>query len=408
MPEIADRHGISPGWLADKLFMGQSFGEYLRSLVTPFNAVAALITAVGVPLIVYRFAYGLGATTNLSQTNAWGLWIGFDMLGGVALAAGGYTLATLVYILGLKRYYAVLRPAILTGFLGYLFAVIGLMVDLGRPWRLPYPIVYSWGVSSVMFEVSWCVLLYLTVLFLEFLPAALEWLGLRNARARAMKVTIGLVVFGVILSTLHQSSLGALFLMAPSKLHPLWYSPFIPVFFFVSSVIAGLSMVIVESALSHKLFRDLVDPASHVDLDRITIGLGRGAAVVLFAYFFLKLQGLVDSGRWDLLATPFGYWYLVEMLGFVLLPCVLFAVGARHANVRLIRATAAIAVVGVVLNRLNVSMIAMNWNAADRYVPHWMEVVTSVTIVTIGILTFRWIVNRMPILRPDAAFDSSH
>ena len=384
------------GWVTEKIFLGMPLATYLKSLVTPANFISGLIMAIGIPIIVYRFAYGLGASTNLSQTNPWGIWIGFDMLGGVALAAGGYTIATSVYIFGLKEYHPIVRPAILTGFLGYLFAVLGLTADLGRPWNLPVPLFFSWGGPSVMFEIAWCVVLYLTVLGLEFLPPVLEWLGWKKALDLAMKATIGLTVVGVMLSTLHQSSLGGLFLMAPTKLHPLWYSPFIPAYFFISSIAAGLSMVIVESGLSHRAFQNRVD--HNVDLDKLVIGLARGASIVLFAYFFVKVQGVADGGRWALLTTGYGYWFLFEMLGFVMLPSILFAYGARHAMPTLIRWTAAWTVLGVVVNRLNVSVIALNWNAAERYVPSWMEVMVSLTLVTIGISVFRWIVYRMPVL----------
>lgn len=399
---------ISRPWIRDKLLMGLPLQAYLRALVAPFNAVAAIILGVGLPVIAYRFVSGLAAVTNLSQTNPWGLWIGLDVLCGVALAAGGYVLASTVYLFGLKQYYPVLRPAILTGFLGYLFVVVGLMVDLGQPWRISYPVFRSFGVTSVMFLVGWHVFLYLTVQFLEFCPAVFEWLGFRRTRHVVASLAIGATVFGVILSTLHQSALGALFLLAPTKLHPLWYSPFIPVFFFISSIVAGLSMVIVESSLSHRIFRNQIDPQQHVDLDRLTLGLGKSASVVLFTYFFLKLLGLADGARWNLLGTPFGTWYLVEVLGFVLLPCFLFAHGVRHGDVTLVRATAALTVVGIVLNRLNVSIIAFNWNVADRYVPSWMEIMTSITIITIGILTFRWIVNRMPVLHEHPEYAEEH
>jgi len=243
------------------------------------------------------------------------------------------------------------------------------------------------------------------VLFLEFLPSVFEWLGWSKARMWAVRMTIGLTVFGVMLSTLHQSSLGGLFLMAPTKLHPLWYSPFIPAYFFISSIAAGLSMVIVESALSHRAFQQRAD--HKVDIDGIALGLARGASIVLFAYFFVKLQGIADSGRWQLLATGWGYWFLVEMLGFVLLPSVLFAYGARHSHVRLVRWTAAWTVLGIVVNRLNVSVIAMNWNVPDRYFPSATEVIVSLTLVTIGISTFRWIVNRMPVLKAHPAYRDS-
>jgi Ni/Fe-hydrogenase subunit HybB-like protein len=400
------RYALFVSWVRDKLLMGMTLRRYLRSLVTPFDVVAALILLVGVPVIIYRFTFGLGAVTNLSQANPWGLWIGLDVLSGVALAAGGFTLASVVYIFGLKQYHAVVRPAILTGFLGYFFVVVGLLVDLGRPWKLPVPVFYSWGTSSVMFEVAWCVFLYLTVLALEFSPTLFEWLGWRKLREWLVRLTIGLTVFGVMLSTLHQSSLGALFLLAPHRLHPLWYTPFVPIHFFVSAVIAGLSMVIVESGLSHRIFRNQIDPSAHVDLDYITLGLGKAASVVLFAYFFLKIQALADSGAWGLLITPYGYWYLVEVLGFVLLPCFLFAYGVRRDNVALVRASAALTVVGVVVNRLNVSVVAMNWTAGVRYFPSWMEIVVSLTIITIGVLTFRFAVNRMPVLREHPAYQS--
>jgi Ni/Fe-hydrogenase subunit HybB-like protein len=308
----------------------------------------------------------------------------------------------------LKQYHAVVRPAVLTGFLGYVFVVFGLLVDLGRPWRLPYPVFYSHGVTSVMFEVAWCVFLYVSVLALEFSPAFFEWLGWKRPQRWAIRLTIGLTVFGVVLSMLHQSSLGALFLMAPTKIHPLWYSPFIPLFFFASSVVAGLSMVIVESTLSHRAFRDQLEPGKHVDLDRIALGLGKGAAMVLFTYFFLKLLGVADGGHWALLLTPMGGWFAVEMLGFVALPCALFVYSVRTRNAGLVRVAALLTVIGIVVNRLNLSLVAFNWDAPVRYVPHWMEIMTSITIVTIGVMTFRWIVNRMPILHEHPDFHGSH
>ena len=171
MNETVPSAGGALSWPREKLLMGLSLREYLSTLVTPFNLVAGLIVLVGLPVIAYRFVFGLGASTNLSQVNPWGLWIGLDVLSGVALAAGGYVLACTVHIFGLKQYSPVLRPAILTGLLGYLFVVIGLMVDLGRPWRIPYPVIYSYGVTSVMFLVAWHVFLYLTVQFIEFSPA---------------------------------------------------------------------------------------------------------------------------------------------------------------------------------------------------------------------------------------------
>ncbi|MBP1634849.1 MAG: Polysulfide reductase NrfD [Acidobacteria bacterium] len=395
-------------WITQKIFLGMPLGAYLRSLLTPGNAIVALILVPGIPAVIYRFVYGLGAVSNLTQVNPWGLWIGLDVMSGVALAAGGFTIATLVHVLGLKAYQPIVRPAILTGFLGYLFVVIGLMADLGRPWKLPVPMVYSFGTGSVMFEVGWCVALYLTVLALEFSPVAFEWLGLRKAREWALRATLALTILGLCLSTLHQSSLGALFLMMPHRVHPLWYSGFVPIFFFVSAIAAGVAMVIVESALSHRAFHGRVAPGSHAQLDEITLGLSKAGALILFAYFFLKLQGLVDGGRFDLLNTGYGYWFLFEMFGFILAPAFLFGLAVRRRQPALARWVAGWTVLGIVVNRLNLSVIAFNWNAAERYVPSATEILISATIITIGVMAFRWIVNRMPVLQDDPAYPPAH
>lgn len=167
-------------------------------------------------------------------------------------------------------------------------------------------------------------------------------------------------------------------------------------------------MVIVESALSHRAFKEQFQGHTHAHPDRLTLGLAKGASVVLFAYFFLRLQGLVDSGRFDLLLTPYGYWYLFELLGFVLAPCLLFAMAVRWQNARLARWVAGWTVLGVVVNRLNLSVVAFNYNAPERYIPSFMEVMISVTVITIGIMMFRWIVNRMPVLHEHPDFPQTH
>jgi Ni/Fe-hydrogenase subunit HybB-like protein len=395
-------------WATEKIFLGMTLRDYVKSLMTWGNALVALILLVGVPMIVYRFAFGIGASTHLTQTNPWGIWIGLDVMSGVALAAGGFTLATAVYIFGLEQYHPIVRPAVLTGFLGYAFVVVGLCCDLGRPWKLPVPMVYSYGTGSVMFEVGWCVCLYLIVLALEFSPVVFEWLGLTRLQRIAVRMTIGLTILGTCLSTLHQSSLGALFLMMPHRLHPLWYSGFVPIFFFVSAIVAGLAMVIVESGLSHRAFKSQIDAKAHAHADELTLGLSRGAAITLFAYFFLRLQGLVDSGRFDLLLTPYGYWFLFEVLGFILAPAFLFAVAVRGQKATLARWVAGWTVLGIVVNRLNLSVIAFDYNAPERYIPGFMEIMISVTIITIGIMTFRWIVNRMPVLHEHPDYPQSH
>lgn len=381
-----------------------------KSVFTPFNIIAGIIILVGLPLTYLRFTGGLGAVSNLSDSHPWGVWIGFDLLTGVALAAGGYVTASAVYIFGKKEYHSAVRPAVLTGFLGYSLVVFALLYDVGRPWRLPYPFVISPGVTSVMFEVGACVLLYLTVLFLEFTPAPLEWLGLKKVRNIALKLTMLLTVLGVILSTMHQSSLGALYLIAPSKLHPLWYSPYLPVFFFVSSIAAGLSMVIFEGTLAHRNFHHLMDDTHKAEHNKVAFGFGRAASLVLGGYFAIKVFGIALGNHWNLLFTGYGLWFLLELLGFVLLPCLLFAIGTRDKNVKLIRVTAVITVLGIVLNRLNVSLIAFNWHlpADERYIPHWMEIGISAFVVTIGLVVYRFIVTRMPILYEHPDYKDEH
>jgi Ni/Fe-hydrogenase subunit HybB-like protein len=203
---------------------------------------------------------------------------------------------------------------------------------------------------------------------------------------------------------MHQSALGSLFLLAPTKLHPLWYSGFIFIFFFISAILAGISMVIVESALSHKVFARRLEGQPHVDVNKLTIGLGKAGAIVSFAYFFLKMQGVVDGHAWGYLATGYGALFLVETVGFILIPSLLYAYGARHGKVKLIKGAAVMTLLGIVLNRLNVSIFAFNWQNPVRYWPSWMEVAVSLSLVTIGVLAFRWIVNRMPILFEDPAF----
>lgn len=373
-----------------------------RSFFSTFNLVAGVIVLIGLALTYLRFTGGLSAVTNLSDYQPWGIWIGFDLLCGVSLAAGGFVTSAAVYIFGMKQYHSAVRPAILTGFLGYSLVVLALLYDVGRPLRLAlgYPFVVQQGTSSLLFEVGLCVALYLTVLFIEFTPAPLEWLGLKKARNLVVRATMLLTIFGVVLSTLHQSSLGALFLIAPSKLHPLWYSPYLPIFFFVSSIIAGLSMVIFESTLSHSFFHDKMDDTHLKESDPVTLGFGKAAALVLAGYFTIKVIGIAEGNHWHLLGTAYGKWFLVELLGFVALPCFLYAMGVREKNIRLIRWTAAWTVLGIILNRLNISVIAFNYHlpADERYYPHWMEIGISIFIVTVGIIAYRFIVTRMPIL----------
>ena len=381
-----------------------------RSRLTPVNLVCGMILVLGFGLTILRFTGGLGAVTNLDDNYGWGLWIGFDLMAGVALAAGGYTTSAAVYLFGLKRFHSAVRPAILTGFLGYALVVLSLTYDVGRPWRLPYPFLIQRGTTSLLFEVAACVALYLTVLFLEYSVAAWEWLGLKRVREIIHRLTLVLTIFGVVLSTLHQSSLGALFLISPGKLHPLWYTSYLPVFFFVSSIFAGLSMVIFEGHLSHKFFHHKMDEDHLKNHDAVTLGFAKGASFIMAGYIILKFIAIALDNNWHYLASGYGLWFLVELLGFVALPCFLYAVGVRERNLTLIRRTSLAVVIGIILNRANVCLIAFNYYLPleERYIPHWGEIGLTLFMLTVGVLIFRFIVTRMPIFYEHPEYRESH
>lgn len=391
---------------------GQSILKFIWSelkpkgkILTPFNIISFPIVLLGIGLIVIRFWKGLGEITNLSQEVPWGLWIGFDVVTGVAFAGGAYVLTFMVYILNMKKYRSIVRVTILNGFLAYAFYTGALLLDLGRPWNVVNPIIgNSFGTSSVLFLVAWHFLLYMLAELLEFSPAIAEWLGARRAAKILSGMTVGAVIFGITLSSLHQSGLGALYLMAKDKIHPLWYSEFIPILFLVSSVFAGLSMVIFEGSISHKVFFNQISEKNDKARNGIIHGLAKICAGVMFAYFFLQFLVFIHNGNWDLLSTPMGYWFLTEMIGFVLIPMMLFFYSYRNYNILLIRIAAILTMIGIILNRLNVTVIGFRWDAATHYIPSWMEIVVTFAVIFTEIWVFRWIINRMPVLRESPAW----
>jgi len=379
--------------------------------LTPFNIISIPIILLGLGLIIYRFINGIGSVTNLTQETPWGIWIGFDVVTGVAFAGGAYVLTFMVYILKMNKYHSIVRITVLNGFLAYVFYAGALLLDLGRPWNVINPIIgNSFGTSSVLFLVAWHFMLYMLAELIEFSPAIAEWLGARRAHKILSGMTIAAVIFGITLSTLHQSGLGALYLMAKDKIHPLWYSEFIPVLFLVSSIFAGLSMVIFEGTISHKVFGNQISEKNHKAEPGILHGLSKICAGAMFAYFFLQLLVFIHNKNWDLLNTPMGYWFLLEMIGFVLFPMLLFFYSYRRNNILLIRLAAILTMLGIILNRLNVSVIGFKWDAAVHYIPSWMEIVVTLSVIFTEIWIFRWVINRMPVLResPKWAKEANH
>jgi Ni/Fe-hydrogenase subunit HybB-like protein len=345
-----------------------------------------------------RFAHGLGASTNLNDQFPWGIWIGFDVLCGVMLAAGGFTLTAAVHLLNIKRLRPIVRPTVLTAFLGYLLVCVALMFDLGRPYRIWHPLIMR-NPHSVMFEVAYCVMLYTTVLSLEFAPVVLERFNLEKPLRVIRAVLIPLVILGVILSTLHQSSLGSLYLIMPNKLHPFWYSPLLPVFFFISAIAVGLAMTIFESSMSSKYFgRQLELP--------ILQELGRVLLVVLSIVAILRLEDLVHRGVLrQLFAGAFARYetslFLLEIALSLMLPLVLLSIRRVRQTANGLYWTAVLVVLGFVTNRLNVSITGMESAAGRQYIPRWTELMVTGAIIAAGFTLFGLAAKYLPIFPPE-------
>ncbi len=368
--------------------------------LTPFNLISIPVIILGLILIIIRFWKGLGSVTNLTQDVPWGIWIGFDVVTGVAFAGGAYVITFMVYILNMQKYHSIVRVTVLNGFLAYIFYAGALLLDLGRPWNVINPIIgNSFGTSSVLFLVAWHFLLYMIAQLIEFSPAIAEWLGARRARKVLSGMTVAAVIFGITLSTLHQSGLGALYLMAKDKIHPLWYNEFIPILFFISSIFAGLSMVIFEGSISNKVFSDQISEQNHKEHDGIINSLSKICAVAMFVYLFLQILVFIHGKRWVYINSSMGYWYMIEILGFVVVPMALFFYSYRHNRVSLVKVASVLTMAGVIINRLNVTVIGFKWFSDVRYVPTWMEIIVTLTVIFTEIWIFRWIVNRMPVLR---------
>ncbi|MGO8815526.1 MAG: NrfD/PsrC family molybdoenzyme membrane anchor subunit [Terriglobia bacterium] len=360
--------------------------------LTFWRAVLVLVLAAGFYSTVLRFVKGLGAATNLSDQFPWGLWVGFDVVCGVGLAAGGFTLAAIVYIFHAKRFYPVLRPSILTAFLGYSLVAVALLFDLGKPYNIWHPLV-MWNPHSVMFEVAWCVTLYLTVLALEFSPVVFERFQLHRPLRVVKAVTIPLVIAGVLLSTLHQSSLGSLYLIVPEKLYPYWYSPLLPVFFFISAVGVGLAMVIFESNLSSRAFgREIEMPLLEV--------LGRALAVVLAVYGLLKFQDLWSRGALVHLREPSTetLLFVLEITLGLLIPLPMLLFRKIRENRDSLFGVSVLVITGFLLNRLNVSITGLEASSGVHYFPRWTEVAVTLSIVGVGFLLFSLAVRYLNVM----------
>lgn len=385
--------------IMEKLFLGLTPQQYIgQALRNPLNWIFGLIFAIGIPMILGRFVFGLSWVTHSSNDYAWGLFLGFGLFGMVPLSSSGFQLGTACEVFGRHDLEPIERLGLLNGLLGYFFAVVFLMVDLGQPWRLPYPMVVSFGPAAVLFLVAWHVSTYLSVQIAEVSTSFFEWIGFPAGKRAIKRITLGLTVSGIILSTLHQGALGALFTYAPGKVHPLWYSSsFQWLHFFVSSLPGGLCMVITVSTIASKTMSWRFDKRFKDSLDRITISLAKGSSMGLATYLTIKLVSIAHDNKWSYFATGWGQWYLVEIMIGVIMPMVLFAYAIRNKQIGIIRFGAFLVVIGIFLNRLNTAIFTFNWKMPEREIPHWRELVICLTVYSIYIVVYRFILYRLPI-----------
>lgn len=359
-----------------------------------WKVIGLVIVLSGLYATYLRFTQGLGAVTNLSDTFPWGLWIGFDILCGVGLAAGGFTICAVTHIFNIEKFKPLTRPAILTAFLGYLLVVFALLIDLGRPYYIWHAII-MWNPQSVMFEVAWCVMLYSTVLFLEFSPVALERFKMNKTLALMKKVLIPIMILGILLSTLHQSSLGSLYLIIPSKMHPLWYTSLLPVNFYISAIATGFAMVIFEAYLSARAF------GHGLKLDL----LSKVALISYFALiinFVIRITDLVLSGKLSYV-TVFStevilYWS--ELIIGTVVPVALLSFRKFRESRLWLYISSIFVIAGFLMNRLNVSVTSIA-AMGGSYFPSVHEILITSMIVVLGMWAFGLIVKNFPVFHEE-------
>ena len=364
--------------------------------ITLWRAIVAAIFAAGIYSTYARFFLGFSRATHLTDPQPWGLWVGLGTLCGVGLSAGGFAIAAAVYLLGFERYRPVVRAAVLVSFLGYLSVIFGMMYELGLPWRIWHPIV-MWNRHSVLFEVSWCVMLYTTVLALEFSPLLVEKIPFVALRAWYLRwhheILIGVALVGVVLSSLHQSFLGGLYLITKGKLDPLWYSPYLTTLFYLSAIPAGLAVTVMALFLCVR--------SLNVKLDtRILSEVSRVIAPMLSLYAIFRGVDLYTHG-----ALPYMFLWREETGLFwletgllIVAPLVLLNMDKVRNNPQFLYWTCSLVVMGFMANRLNVSITGLQASAGIYYVPKWTEFAATLMVLTAVVLAFRYAVIYLDVL----------
>ncbi|HML39622.1 MAG TPA: Ni/Fe-hydrogenase cytochrome b subunit [Bellilinea sp.] len=369
--------------------MGLRVGNiYLRKYPVGFGMILIwVLGAFGLSVAAYRWIVGLGATTALSDGRGWGIWISFDMMSGVALAAGAFTLSAVVYIFNLKEFYPIVRPTILTGFISYLLAAMTLLVDLGLPIRIWHLLIYQ-NVHSPLFEIGICVMTYLTVLALEFSPIVFESLGWKVPLKWVRRITIPLVIAGAVLSTMHQSTLGTMLTIMPTKIHPLWYSRLMPLYFYLTAIAAGLAMTIFEMYHSARTYQYKFEL-------RLASKLAKAIPVVLGIYLVIRTADLVITGNYVYLFQ--GGWptlmFIAEVVGGVIFPSLLMLDPFMRNHRDGVVWAATFVIGGLILNRFNASLIFMS---GDFYLPSWSEIAVSIGLTCLGLIMYDAAIRFLP------------
>ena len=381
---------------------------------TPGVIVITILAALGLLSLFARFIFGIGAVTNLDDQYPWGIWIAIDVACGVALAAGGFMTAFIAHIIHGKGYKSIIRPAILTAMLGYTFVALGVFSDLGRYYNIWHVLVpIYWNPNSVLLEVGLCVLAYVTVLYIEFIPVVIErFLGkvnlpgvlkrfnkffewLLNLMDRTLsKLMFVFIILGVVLSCMHQSSLGTLMAIAGTKLHPLWHTPVLPLLFLLSAFVVGFAMVIFESLIASRSFK--LKPEIDV-LSR----LARFIPILLIVYFGAKMMDIVNRETYVYLfnGSTESIMFWIEMVGGIVIPFIILMFEKYRKNPITLFIGAALVVFGVALNRINVFLTGYHPLYVEKtYVPAWTEIAVTVGFISLIILLYRFFALNFPVI----------
>jgi Ni/Fe-hydrogenase subunit HybB-like protein len=369
--------------------------------ITVWRVMVAIIFAAGIYATYARFALGFSQATHLTDPQPWGLWVGLGTLCGVGLSAGGFGIAAAVYLLGFERYRPVVRTAVLVSFLGYMSVIAGMMYELGLPWRIWHPI-FMWNRHSMLFEVSWCVMLYSTVLTLEFSPSLVEkipWAGVRTWYLHWQhRILIALVLVGCVLSSLHQSFLGGLYLLTKGKLDPLWYTPHLTTLFYLSAIPAGLAVTVMALYLCVRSLNVQVNSQVFGELARVI-------APMLALYGIFRAVDLSTNGaapyllRWR--EESLSFWAEVGL--FVIAPLALLAFDKVRDTPQYLYWTCSLVVMGFMANRLNVSITGLQASSGVYYVPKWTEFAATLMVLTAAVIAFRFAVIYLDILPKKSA-----